>query len=39
MTMTEVTASSAAQPGNLVDPYRAYNFKLLINLTFRTSRT
>ncbi|GAA3284455.1 MULTISPECIES: phage tail protein [Dactylosporangium] len=24
-------ASPAAQPGNVVDPYRAYNFKLLIN--------
>jgi phage tail-like protein len=29
--MPEVTASPAAQPGNLIDPYRAYNFKLLIN--------
>lgn len=29
--MPDVTASPAAQPGNLVDPYRAYNFKLLIN--------
>ncbi len=29
--MPEVTARPAAQPGNLVDPYRAYNFKLLIN--------
>jgi phage tail-like protein len=28
--MTEV-AASPAQPGNLTDPYRAYNFKLLIN--------
>jgi phage tail-like protein len=28
--MPEVSASPA-QPGNLVDPYRAYNFKLLIN--------
>ena len=29
--MPEATASPAAQPGNLVDPFRAYNFKLLIN--------
>lgn len=29
--MPEVTASPAAQPGNLIDPYRAYNFKLLVN--------
>lgn len=29
--MTEVTAVPAAQPGNWVDPLRAYNFKLLIN--------
>jgi phage tail-like protein len=29
--MTEATARPAAQPGNWVDPYRAYNFKLLIN--------
>ncbi|HET6211414.1 MAG TPA: phage tail protein [Micromonosporaceae bacterium] len=29
--MPEVTATPAAQPGNWVDPYRAYNFKLLIN--------
>jgi phage tail-like protein len=29
--MPDVTARPAAQPGNLVDPYRAYNFKLLIN--------
>ena len=29
--MPEVTARPAAQPGNLVDPFRAYNFKLLIN--------
>jgi phage tail-like protein len=29
--MTEVTAAPAAQPGNWVDPLRAYNFKLLIN--------
>ena len=29
--MPEMTASPAAQPGNLVDPLRAYNFKLLIN--------
>ena len=29
--MPEVTAVPAASPGNLVDPYRAYNFKLLIN--------
>jgi len=26
-----MTATPAAQPGNLVDPLRAYNFKLLIN--------
>jgi phage tail-like protein len=26
-----VVATPAAQPGNWVDPYRAYNFKLLIN--------
>ena len=29
--MTAPLQASAAQPGNLVDPYRAYNFKLLIN--------
>jgi phage tail-like protein len=29
--MPEVTAVPAASPGNLVDPYRAYHFKLLIN--------
>jgi len=29
--MPEVTATPAAQPGNWVDPLRAYNFKLLIN--------
>jgi phage tail-like protein len=29
--MPEVTATPAAQPGNWVDPMRAYNFKLLIN--------
>jgi phage tail-like protein len=29
--MPEVTAVPAASPGNLVDPHRAYNFKLLIN--------
>ena len=29
--MPDVTATPAAQPGNWVDPYRAYNFKLLIN--------
>jgi phage tail-like protein len=29
--MPEVTASPAAQPGNLTDPFRAYNFKLLVN--------
>ena len=29
--MADVVASPAAQPGNVVDPYRAYNFKLLIN--------
>jgi phage tail-like protein len=29
--MPEITATPAAQPGNLVDPLRAYNFKLLIN--------
>ena len=29
--MSEMTAAPAAQPGNLVDPLRAYNFKLLIN--------
>lgn len=29
--MTQAVARPAAQPGNLVDPYRAYNFKLLIN--------
>jgi len=29
--MPEVTATPAAQPGNWVDPLRAYTFKLLIN--------
>jgi len=29
--MPDVTATPAAQPGNWVDPLRAYNFKLLIN--------
>ena len=30
--MTQPTAAApGAQPGNWVDPYRAYNFKLLIN--------
>ena len=29
--MPEVNATPAAQPGNWVDPYRAYNFKLLVN--------
>jgi phage tail-like protein len=29
--MANVQARPAAQPGNWVDPYRAYNFKLLIN--------
>ena len=29
--MPEATATPAAQPGDPVDPYRAYNFKLLIN--------
>ena len=29
--MPETTAAPAAQPGNWVDPLRAYNFKLLIN--------
>lgn len=29
--MPEAVARPAAQPGNWVDPYRAYNFKLLIN--------
>jgi phage tail-like protein len=29
--MSEMTAAPAAQPGNLVDPVRSYNFKLLIN--------
>ena len=29
--MTQAVARPAAQPGNSVDPYRAYNFKLLIN--------
>ena len=29
--MTQAVARPAAQPGNWVDPYRAYNFKLLIN--------
>lgn len=28
---TETTAAPAAQPGNWVDPVRAYNFKLLVN--------
>ena len=29
--MPEVIATPAAQPGNWVDPLRAYNFKLLVN--------
>ncbi len=29
--MPEAIARPAAQPGNWVDPYRAYNFKLLVN--------
>lgn len=29
--MPEVVAKPAAQPGNLVDPLRAYNFNLIIN--------
>ena len=29
--MPDVAAQSSAQPGTWVDPYRAYNFKLLIN--------
>lgn len=29
--MAEAAAAPAAAPGALVDPYRAYNFKLLIN--------
>src|SRR5262245_6811943 len=29
--MAEATARPAAQPGNWVDPYRAYNFKLLLS--------
>ena len=29
--MPDVVAQPAAQPGNWVDPYRAYNFKLLVN--------
>jgi phage tail-like protein len=29
--MPEITATPAAQPGNSVDPLRAYHFKLLIN--------
>lgn len=29
--MSEMTAAPAAQPGNLVDPMRSYNFKLLVN--------
>jgi phage tail-like protein len=29
--VTQAVARPAAQPGNWVDPYRAYNFKLLIN--------
>jgi phage tail-like protein len=29
--MTQAVARPAAQPGNWVDPYRSYNFKLLIN--------
>jgi phage tail-like protein len=29
--MTAPIATPAAQPGNAVDPFRAYNFKLLIN--------
>jgi phage tail-like protein len=31
MTQPTATARPAAQPGNWVDPHRAYNFKLLIN--------
>ena len=29
--MTAPVSTPSAQPGNWVDPYRAYNFKLLIN--------
>ncbi|MGQ0616412.1 MAG: phage tail protein [Acidimicrobiia bacterium] len=29
--MADAVARPAAQPGNWVDPYRAYNFKLLVN--------
>jgi phage tail-like protein len=29
--VTQAVARPAAQPGNSVDPYRSYNFKLLIN--------
>jgi len=29
--MPDVVATPAAQPGNWVDPLRAYNFKLLVN--------
>ena len=29
--MPDVTATPAAQPGHWVDPFRAYNFKLLVN--------
>src|SRR3954467_15911072 len=29
--MAELAATPAAAPGGQVDPYRAYNFKLLIN--------
>ncbi|WP_432826881.1 phage tail protein [Dactylosporangium sp. CA-092794] len=31
MTMPSAAAAPSAQPGNWVDPFRAYNFKLLIN--------
>src|SRR5690242_13127246 len=31
MTMPVANPAPAAQPGNWVDPFRAYNFKLLIN--------
>src|SRR5688500_9875188 len=29
--MAEATAQPAAAPGTWIDPYRAYNFKLLVN--------
>jgi phage tail-like protein len=29
--VTQATPQNTAQPGNWADPYRAYNFKLLIN--------